>query len=640
MLAPRHRSLLLESLRPPTGYRLGRAVATTYTLDLLALLTAPLAFTFFDWEDVDGRPSSNPLALLEAVRRHARKLHVFCQGGAMAVPRHGQVLLAHLEPCVVEVAAPRGGVFHPKVWVLRFDPEAEGPVRFRLLVGTRNLTFDRSWDTQLQLEGELSAGGAPIAANRPLAAFVAALPGLALQDPPAEARAAATELADELLHVEWELPEKVEEIEFLPMGIGDSPWPFSIGRQRLVMAPFLDARFLERFGRDREDGVVVSSSESLQGAEAGLGPFAERFTLADGAEDEQPLELEGEEGQASENEDDGALGPDADRLRGLHAKLFVIDDGWRTQIFTGSANGTMAAFERNVEFMVRLDASKSAMGIEALLGREEKGALFDLLEPWEATEVEDDPEQELIQRLEKAIEGVQRGVAEADLWLEVQPAPTRAAAGRREARGDGRDGAGEEDAAFRLQVHGDCPAMPRGIQLRVWPVVMPPMAAVAPAGEQPLASFDVSLGAVTAFLAFEVVAQEAGVERRTRFARRLRIEGLPADRDERILRSLLKDRATVTRLLYLLLSPEEVSTETLANLVTGEGGGSGWRGQEFGLPLFEPLITTLARGPEALAAVERLVADLSRSEEGRALLPEDFEALFGAVRAAREELSE
>lgn len=553
----------------------------------------------------------------------------------MSVPRHGQVLLAHLEPCVVEVAAPRGGVFHPKVWVLRFEPEAEGPVRFRLLVGTRNLTFDRSWDTQLQLDGELIAGGSPIAVNRPLASFVAALPGLALQDPPSEARAAATELADELLHVEWELPDKVEEIEFLPMGIEDSPWPFSIGRQRLVMAPFLDARFLERFGGDREDGVVVSSSQSLLGAEAGLGPFAEPFVLADGAEDEEPPELEGEEGPALAGEDDGALARDGDRLRGLHAKLFVIDDGWRTQIFTGSANGTTAAFERNVEFMVRLDASKTAMGIEALLGREEKGALFDLLEPWEPTEFEEDPEQELIQRLEKAIEGVKRSIAEAELWLEVQPSGTGPSAGR----DDGRGGEGEEGAAFCLQVHGDCPAMPPGIQLRVWPVVMPPMAAVAPAEEQPLASFDVSLGAITAFLAFEVVAQEAGVERRSRFARRLRIEGLPADRDEQLLRSLLKDRETVTRLLYLLLSPEEVSTETMANLITGEGRAQGWRGSEFGLPLFEPLITALARGPEALAAVERLVADLSRSEEGRALLPENFEALVDTVRAAGEELS-
>jgi hypothetical protein len=71
MLNPGDRTLLLESLRPPDGYVLDRAIGTSYSMDLLALLTAPLAFTFFDWEDREGRPTADPLALLEAVRRNA-----------------------------------------------------------------------------------------------------------------------------------------------------------------------------------------------------------------------------------------------------------------------------------------------------------------------------------------------------------------------------------------------------------------------------------------------------------------------------------------------------------------------------------------------------------------------------------------
>ena len=260
LLGPRDRSLLLEALRPPPGYRLGHAIATTYTLDLIALLTAPLAFTFFDWEDKEGRPSADPLALLEAVRRHARKLHVFCHGGAIHVPKGGQVLLAHLEACVVEVAAPRGGVFHPKVWVLRYEPhdDAAGPVCYRLLVGTRNLTFDRSWDTLLRLDGELVDRKNAIAQNHPLADFVAALPGLAVHGAPEAAERAAETLAGELRRVRWELPDKVDELEFLAMGIGQPIWPFDVGRKCLVMAPFVDSWFLERVSADRDDGVIIS----------------------------------------------------------------------------------------------------------------------------------------------------------------------------------------------------------------------------------------------------------------------------------------------------------------------------------------------------------------------------------------------
>ena len=122
MLGTRERTLLLEILRPPAGYRLRRAVGTSYTLDLIALLTAPLAFTFFDAHDEEGAPMDDPVALLEALRRHAQKITLFCQAGAIAVPRPEQTLLAYLEGSVIEVQPHQPeGIFHPKVWVLAFE---------------------------------------------------------------------------------------------------------------------------------------------------------------------------------------------------------------------------------------------------------------------------------------------------------------------------------------------------------------------------------------------------------------------------------------------------------------------------------------------------------------------------------------
>ena len=46
MLEPNERQLLLDCLRPPDGYALDRAVGTTYSLDLYALLSVPVAFVF------------------------------------------------------------------------------------------------------------------------------------------------------------------------------------------------------------------------------------------------------------------------------------------------------------------------------------------------------------------------------------------------------------------------------------------------------------------------------------------------------------------------------------------------------------------------------------------------------------------
>jgi phosphatidylserine/phosphatidylglycerophosphate/cardiolipin synthase-like enzyme len=60
------------------------------------------------------------------------------------------------------------------------------------------------------------------------------------------------------------------------------------------------------------------------------------------------------------------------RHSGLHAKLFVIDHGWKTSVFTGSFNATVHALEHNVEFMVELVGKRSRFGVDQFL-RQVKG---------------------------------------------------------------------------------------------------------------------------------------------------------------------------------------------------------------------------------------------------------------------------
>src|SRR5688500_3743586 len=86
----------------------------------MALLTVPVSFTFFQMRDEDGPPAVDQMALLESLRRYAIRITVFCQAGQIHVPRQIQLLLGYLEESVHQVQAPRGGVFHPKLTVLRF----------------------------------------------------------------------------------------------------------------------------------------------------------------------------------------------------------------------------------------------------------------------------------------------------------------------------------------------------------------------------------------------------------------------------------------------------------------------------------------------------------------------------------------
>lgn len=103
MLEPEGRQFLLDALRPPAGLGLDRAIGTTYTLDLTALLTAPVGFALLDREASDGRSTADPVALLDAVRRNAERIDIFCQAGAIALPWNYQPILTYVEESIHEV---------------------------------------------------------------------------------------------------------------------------------------------------------------------------------------------------------------------------------------------------------------------------------------------------------------------------------------------------------------------------------------------------------------------------------------------------------------------------------------------------------------------------------------------------------
>src|ERR1700733_2706436 len=213
MLRPDEGQHLLELLRPPAGCKLDVAVGTTYSLDLISALMLPLSFAFFDWEHEDGELVADPLALLEALRRYGDRFTIFCQSGQIKLPAKYPPLVTFLEPCIYDVEAPDAeGVFHPKVWALRFVAD-DGAIRYRVLCLSRNLTFDRCWDTVVALDGALADRSNAIAANHPLGDIIAALPDLATRRVVPERRHGILKMADELRRVRFTWPEGFDESE-------------------------------------------------------------------------------------------------------------------------------------------------------------------------------------------------------------------------------------------------------------------------------------------------------------------------------------------------------------------------------------------------------------------------------------------
>lgn len=351
MLHPNDRRHLFESLRPPSGYTLDCAIGTTYTLDLLALLTAPVAFTSFDLVSEDRQLHTNPQALLATLQQYAERISIFYQSGMIApLKSKSPLLLSYLEGSLIQVSPPQG-IFHPKIWVLRFVAQ-NSPVLYRFLCLSRNLTFDQSWDTVLILDGQLQ--DKKVMANAPLSNFVRRLPTLSLYETSNRTQAQVDLIQAELHYVEFERPNGFEELRFHPLGFVDSEFPLTEPIDRLlIISPFVGAVGLQQLDKWGQDNILISRTEELDKLTAqSLDRFSQIYQM-NLAASLQPEETEEELSHES--------------LSGLHAKLYVADAGRKARIWTGSANATRPAFKYNIEFLVELVGDKTTYGITELM---------------------------------------------------------------------------------------------------------------------------------------------------------------------------------------------------------------------------------------------------------------------------------
>lgn len=628
MLEPQSRRLLLESLQPPEGYRLDWAVGTTYSLDLVALLAAPVAFAFSDWQGRDGRPILEPLALLKAVRQFADRICLFCQAGKIYVPRAYQPLLANLEDSIVQANSPRGGSFHPKLWFLRYVTEGR-EVTYRVLCLSRNMTFDRSWDTALCLEGELRGRVNAYTRNHPLGQFVDALPAMSARGLAPEWRQRMKQLAHEIRRVEFEIPQPFDEMAFVPIGIGEqADWPFpSRIDQLLVVSPFVDAGFIRELAAYEAPMQLVSRPECLARFDAAeLQALKQLWVLEETAE---PEAAEREESQTpletGKPPDQPASGSDDEiPLVGLHAKLFVADAGWDALVWTGSANATTAAFERNVEFLVQLRGKRGRCGVAALMekspaeGPRRAGCLGDLLQAFvpPAGDAACTSEEEAFERL---VDKLSRALAAAAplAYCEASAAPDHYAV--------------ELRVTERSKIE-----VGKGHRIRCWPISRSDTDSQAVNVDGTCwARFEpVSLLGLTAFFAFEIATADERLARR--FVLNVPLQNPPANRREAALKQLLNDKERVLRFLLLLLLDHGARDfgNGLRPPDSSNGGQQGWIGKSE-TPLFESLVRALDCDPQRIDQVAQIIEDLMRTEDGRELLPADLDSIWQPIWEAR-----
>lgn len=610
MLPPDSRTTAFELIRAPIGYRLDFAVLTTYSLDLETLLALPLSVLAHPGGGLEEL-LADPLRLHQAIRDAGDRIHVFVDKGGVAIPRTARPLYSMLESSVHAVAAPNGGAFHPKVWVARFTPtdadEADNLLRVAIL--SRNLTFDRSWDVALASEAKPRTGRRADA-SEPLGALLRELPELATGSIHEDIAGRVWELADEARSAEFPAPGGFESpISFHALGLTGrtAGFPPTSGRRTLAIAPFVNRTGLDAV-RDRGSGerILVSRQEALDSLS--------REALA---EWEQVLVLS--EAAHGESEDDGSDRDDSDTNggtypSGLHAKLIAIEHGWDVTWFVGSANLTAAAFNgSNVEMVASMTGRRgrrggnSGQGIDRFLD----GGFLKLCEPYQPTEpVTEDPG---IADARKRLEDARDALMEAELRVRCADA-------------------GE---LWTLAIDGVV-AWPAGdIDVCAWPVSI---AEDQACGMREAPSWNLPVSRLTALIAFRLRVPERGVDD-VRLVLRLPTAGMPEDRIQQILRSLLDSPEKFLRFLRALLGGLDALPAWAQG--SGEGGDAGDWGIGLGEEtLLDDLLRTAARDPERLRPVRSLIDDLRKTEEGRRIVPDGLCDIWTAVEKALARVSQ
>lgn len=599
-----------QQLIPPEGFELDVAIASTYSLDLNALLAVPVALCFND--TLDGDIKGEMLALFEAIGLLKDKLRVFYQKGNIAFPSAYNRLFTLLEPCLQPVI-PEGGEFssfHPKFWLLRYvevdKPIKLAKVKYKLIVLSRNLTFDRSWDVAISLDGVLDTQKSAeknLSWNR----FVRSLLGQA------KGFTAGKKISDELERLVWTPPEHFDDDISLFVGGQSYGRPVLIEPNKndvlLVMSPFIKSTgggidalvWLAQFAPENKR-YLFSRAEELNAIDehklSGWQCFAMNEQIVKG---EELHEL------------NNTLEGDFSQLQNLHAKIIVHQKANKAYWHLGSANATAAALgddknvtPRNTEMMIGLVGSAAKVGPAILIEqwtslKKPETALF-------IKHVFKYSKLDAADSLNSVLKKLEYQLISAEWQLDCKKTVDK-----------------DKENKFSLSLSvSPITKLAEGVSIKVGQLAL-----TGNSGKQDFSHTmiweDIEITYISALIPVEITIQREGLslEKRLVIEAVVHIEG-GDNRHQLILKSLVDSPDKVMSYLRLLLQLNPDKNEWLSRAKDcGFGADAG--SILLGDPIFEQLLIASSRHPKLLIRIARLIGELESSDVA---IPDDFSALW------------
>lgn len=385
-------------LMPPDGYKLDKAIGTTYSLDLEALTAVAICLGLS--EETDSKLMQNPISMLNALQKVSDKIILFCEAGQIKAPLNPTALSILLEKMVVEVALPkdrqlgRYPAFHPKTWVLSYVNK-DGDKKYRFVVMSRNLTFDRSWDVSFSMDSSRMVRQKK--KTKPIINFLDFLSGSVSNNvkDAGKKRTLIRNMQVELADVSFSLDSKEfgENFEILPLGIGKNAYQmsedvlFSTDRnsadstfhELVVMSPFLsesviaDFNIAERGLSESKRTLITRRSELSKLKEMDTDNFT-IYVLKDEI-------VDGE---------DAISDVMTDKMKqDIHAKIYIRRKYADVDLYLGSMNASYSAINKNVEMMLWLGTKNKYLNGEKFLKDIFCGPADDVKNPFEKVTVMD-----------------------------------------------------------------------------------------------------------------------------------------------------------------------------------------------------------------------------------------------------------
>ena len=585
-----------QIVAPPVDYKLDFAIGTTYSLDLDALVGACIALGLA--EETDSDLMKNPICLLEALRATGDKIALFCEGGQIHLPNSVTSLYILLEKMVFPVTtdAKRGLAkypsFHPKFWLIKYVNN-KGEALYRVVVLSRNLTFDRSWDVSFCIDGKKA--NYETDKNNPVSDFVSYLiKQLPDTENASEKQKKMRSLLRELKHVEFSLDSReFYDFDFIPVGISNK---YNSKQESLynlledsfhevlIMSPFLSKGVIKDFNDrnkyiEHSEHVLITRASELGKLKPTDCSNFEIYTMKDAVIDGESLISE--ENASTQKQD-------------IHAKIYMIMKYPNTYLYLGSLNASHNALNGNIEFMVKLHTKNRYLNLsklkDSLFGTDEAECPFQIAS---LNNAQEDTADEKAQMLDCIVKAVNRLNASAVIK--------------------------ENGVLFDINLSFE--PFESEYDITVSPLLSNK---TAPLSEKILFS-SMELTQLSEFYKISVSDGKQTVSR----VIMIPTENMPSDREKAVVSSVVNDKSCFYRYIAFLLGDNLVISALESNDSNDEVTGTTKANKAIQLPaLYEKMLRTAATVPERFKEIEYLIKSVSAD----GVIPEGFEELYNTFR--------